>query len=766
MTNHTMPNGTSPRVSSRWRKALTAVLGALFVACFLAFTVGVVVHKDLLDPELYIQVLADNNVYDRLYTEVLADPALQDRFKARLGVDLDLVVEELYAQIVAAGAMVVPPAALQAATEAVIRRVVTYVRGDVPDLDATLRPRLVQDPKMLARNVVAGLTSAAAEALADVPADEEVPRAALDEAALRTYIQGLANGEIRRIPEGVRNASVAGLTAGERGRLVDTLLGPEAGRADEQTRLQIEASLASDDLPSAVAAASMTVLRPRVEGSAATLAGRLAESGALDGLAAAASAVGKPRASIVHGLNTVRSYAGLAQTALVPLAIFMLVLLATIVWLNSDDLRSALASGGWALVVAGGLGLGLWLVAGWWVKAALGARLEAATGLPPGLGHVVNDVLGSLNRAVFGSIWSVTLFWVVVGTMALAFAYSSRLAALLRRALDPVWPHRSWVLVGLFGLVVIVPLLGRVVTARQREANPPCNGHPELCHRPVNEVVFATTHNAMSITEFGWLWPMHDGTVTDQLEAGVRALLVDTHYVDDTESEAEFLASLRPDERVVAEKAIAAFPDQDLIGALLCHGSCRLGATLLADTLEEVRIFLENNPREVVVVVIQDEITAEDTVRVFSLSGLVPYIYTHQAGDPWPTLAQMIADGRRLIVMAENEGPPPDWYTNAWEVTEETPYTFVFKEDFSCEPNRGGTGKPFFMLNHWIQRGAPNRADAAVVNDHDFLLGRAQQCAEARGKVPNFIAVNFYRQGDLMHVVDILNGVGPSVKSP
>ncbi|MEZ4519379.1 MAG: hypothetical protein R3C44_21980 [Chloroflexota bacterium] len=58
--------------------------------------------------------------------------------------------------------------------------------------------------------------------------------------------------------------------------------------------------------------------------------------------------------------------------------------------------------------------------------------------------------------------------------------------------------------------------------------------------------------------------------------------------------------------------------------------------------------------------------------------------------------------GQRLIVMAEESGPPPDWYDNVWTVTEETPYTFIFPEQFNCDPNRGDTGKPFFLLNHWI----------------------------------------------------------------
>ena len=173
-----------------------------------------------------------------------------------------------------------------------------------------------------------------------------------------------------------------------------------------------------------------------------------------------------------------------------------------------------------------------------------------------------------------------------------------------------------------------------------------------------------------------------------------------------------------------------------------------------------MRTFLDENPREVLFIVIQDEITNMDTQQAFDDVGLVPYIYTHNTGQEWPTLRQMIDADKRLVVMAENEGPPPDWYTNVWNETEETPYTFITKEQFNCDPNRGDTGKPFFLLNHWIQRGSPNRVDAAIVNDYDFLLARARQCEAERGQMPNFVAVNWYSQGDLLDVVNTLNGVG------
>ena len=53
----------------------------------------------------------------------------------------------------------------------------------------------------------------------------------------------------------------------------------------------------------------------------------------------------------------------------------------------------------------------------------------------------------------------------------------------------------------------------------------------------------------------------------------------------------------------------------------------------------------------------------------------------------------------------------------------------------------------------------PNRrAAAAMVNEFDVLSSRAQRCELERGHLPNFVAVNFAEEGDLLRVVDDLNG--------
>jgi len=288
-----------------------------------------------------------------------------------------------------------------------------------------------------------------------------------------------------------------------------------------------------------------------------------------------------------------------------------------------------------------------------------------------------------------------------------------------------------------------------------------CNGHVELCGRRFDEVVFPATHNAMSISSLGWIWPHQDSTLAVQLEAGIRAMLMDTHYGDTPEKIAAYLSTFPPSTRTFMEQIVEA-ADSSLKGEgiFVCHNLCSLGGTPLTSALSEIRGFLDGHPSEVIVLIIQDGITPEDTARAFEESGLIYYVYSHDPDKPWPTLAEMIDHNERVVVFAERAGPPPDWYHHFWDYAQETVFNYRSAEAFNCAPNRGSSDRPLFLLNHWVSRRAPSRVDAVQVNAFDFLMNRVHTCMEERGRLPNFIAVDFYSIGDLLAVVDTLNGVG------
>jgi len=302
-----------------------------------------------------------------------------------------------------------------------------------------------------------------------------------------------------------------------------------------------------------------------------------------------------------------------------------------------------------------------------------------------------------------------------------------------------------------------------------------CNGDRALCDRRLDEVVLPAAHNSMSAAEFpDWMFPNQEKGSVSLLGHGIRALLFDVHYgtpiggrvktdiQDEKASRAKF-------EKAVGSEAVdAAMRIRDRLtgpptgprAACLCHGFCELGAVPLLTMLEGVRDFLVENPGEVLVFVIEDYVTPADVEAAFRESGLERFVYRGGVTPPFPTLREMIDSDQRLVVFGENDTSGVPWYHPAFETIQETPYTFHTLQDFSCRPNRGGSTAPLFQINHWIETTpTPKPSNAAIVNAHDFLLARARQCQQERGKVPNILAVDFALTGDVVAVAAELNGI-------
>jgi hypothetical protein len=306
-----------------------------------------------------------------------------------------------------------------------------------------------------------------------------------------------------------------------------------------------------------------------------------------------------------------------------------------------------------------------------------------------------------------------------------------------------------------------------------------CNGHEELCGRRLNEVVFAATHNSMAAaSEPGWYFPAHRQGIRAQLDYGVRALLIDSHYGirdkkgnvrTDLEKEGtsrqKIEKALGKEALAAAERLVGRVGFGDLEGksdTYLCHTVCELGATPLVDGLRDVRSFLDHNPDEFVILFIQDAITPRDTEKAFDQAGLTRYAYAHSRDDVWPTMRELIASDKRMLVMAEGDvknGPP--WYHTGFDLTQETPYVFHSLDELdspaACRRNRGSDNNPLFQINHWIERVNPSPSLAAKVNAFELMIRRARRCRDERSLLPNILAVDFYDEGELLEVVNVLN---------
>ncbi|HEX6785929.1 MAG TPA: hypothetical protein VF076_01935, partial [Acidimicrobiales bacterium] len=339
------------------------------------------------------------------------------------------------------------------------------------------------------------------------------------------------------------------------------------------------------------------------------------------------------------------------------------------------------------------------------------------------------------------------------------------------------------------GVVVLALMTAGVVVSTRRAAQraaaagvAQCNGSASKCDLRLNQVLFPGTHNSMSSALYpGWLFGEQVNTVSQQLDAGVRALLVDTHYGVPSSSRLPGSdtpivltdrvagAQVAPPGEVIdpevaaraAELAArapkAANAQRDIY---LCHNYCELGAVRFSSVLADVRSFLETHPDEVVILDIQDATSPADTAAAIEKAGLADRAAVLQKGKALPTLRELIDARTNLLVFAEvgGSGGPP-WYQQMYEWFQETPYTYPSVDAFDCQPNRGTAAAPMFLVNHWVsEKGLASPRAAGRANQRDVLTDRLERCLRERGLMPNIVAVDFAGRGDLITTAEQING--------
>ena len=171
-----------------------------------------------------------------------------------------------------------------------------------------------------------------------------------------------------------------------------------------------------------------------------------------------------------------------------------------------------------------------------------------------------------------------------------------------------------------------LPILEKLYSLVHRE--PLCNGYAALCGRKYSEVTFVGNHNSAFVGDL----PSQNQikSVKDQLAGGIRFLQSQTHK----------------------------FTIGDLDVMAMCHTNCALAfGGLVDDFLKTVKTFLEQNPREVVTLLLTNPDNAPMSAfdRIYKSIGLDKLSFV-PAGSPstlamdqWPTLGDMIATNKRLV---------------------------------------------------------------------------------------------------------------------
>jgi Short repeat of unknown function (DUF308) len=353
------------------------------------------------------------------------------------------------------------------------------------------------------------------------------------------------------------------------------------------------------------------------------------------------------------------------------------------------------------------------------------------------------------------------------------------LAGLLRRTEVRVGLGVTVSLVLLIGLSVWNGRPGNEAIATTPVDTSACNGSPELCDRRYDQVSFPGTHNAMSAAdEPGWFHAEQPTGLIGQLDAGIRVLLIDSWYGQRTNRpglvtniEGSRSKAIRQAEKIYGKSVVDSALrvrralNLEAVGPArpyLCHELCELGSTLWEPVMAQVAGWMADHPRDVVTFFIQDEVSPADTAKVMRQAGLMKYVYTPTWGEPWPTLGQMIDSGKRLVFLMEKHdgGTAYPWLLQGFRWVQDTPYDNAGIGAFTtCPMLRGEPSSPLLLVNHWTNNFTARVSDARKANSAEVLGGHLQACEDERGLLPNYVAVNFYDQGDLFDVVDEINGI-------
>ena len=407
-----------------------------------------------------------------------------------------------------------------------------------------------------------------------------------------------------------------------------------------------------------------------------------------------------------------------------------------------DDAKRDVARAVWNAFVSD---LGIWglLIAGfgammvtavWWMAepSSVAARLGQARRFmeppPTALRRLLWVAIWTLIGAFLVLRWQeatrviVTLVGIILVVNAMAellrMIAPGQVGTASRIGLPVSLPRAKPLLIGAGLLAVIAVIAGGFLAIEQSGGesldmghfDPGCNGHVLLCDRRLDEVAIAATHNSMSNVDAGFLLANHSKGIIPQLEAGYRGLLIDLHYGIESERSRVVVTDVTartPEERerLVRQLGGAAVRsaeelrkrNQDAGGVrdvYLCHAQCEIGAIRFSTELERIRAWLEENPREVLFIIIEDHVHPDDVAHAFEAAGLVDYVHTQVFGEPWPTLLEMIDSGRRLVVMAENDTGNVPWYLHLFTFAQETPYTFTDVDEFNCTPIAAGRIAP------------------------------------------------------------------------
>jgi hypothetical protein len=320
------------------------------------------------------------------------------------------------------------------------------------------------------------------------------------------------------------------------------------------------------------------------------------------------------------------------------------------------------------------------------------------------------------------------------------------------------------VILTLLGLIAAISHASELVNGTE------CNGLNAICSRKYSEVSLIGTHGSAHVGGISDWRVNQERSVTFQLDAGIRFLQAQVH---------EGFGKLR-----------------------MCHTSCWLyEAGTLQEYLTTVKKWLDVHPNEVVSMLLTnyDRKPPSDFGEIFSSVGLDKLAFVPASSpkplslDAWPTYAELIASGSRLVLFLDYEADTAimPYILPQFDYFFETPFNTVDPAFDQCKLDRGPEGNNgdglMYIVNHFldIEVGAdvlnipdkildvvvPDESKRVLIPDTDSnfatnaatgegsIGAQAELCKSTWGRWPNVMLVDMFSRGNVFEAQHRLNGL-------
>ncbi len=257
----------------------------------------------------------------------------------------------------------------------------------------------------------------------------------------------------------------------------------------------------------------------------------------------------------------------------------------------------------------------------------------------------------------------------------------------------------------------------------------------------LDQTTFLTTHNAMANTDEGFWgrFPNQSYSLRSQLDQGVRGMQIDVHSYGG--------------------------------GVRMCHNSCWGNERTFTAGLNDIVNWLNSHPYDIVTLFLEDYTSvAELQTAVNGASGAANLIFRpdqwNVRGNGWPTLTQMRANNKRLLILSQRSGRDSfgvyydrDWTVeNYWSLgssgANQNCYSRWNDIPLSKEESRFVR---LHVMNHYRDIGSEGNASA---DNGGKLANRVNRfCGPAARHKPNYVAVDFFQKSNGTSTSGLVSGM-------